>query len=98
MLDPGSTQPDSMFSLAQVLHDQDQGGRFFRFGQGSLDNATILAVGLYHRYFSLFETVLKREGGSIREMILFFREVSKQDGDVLEKTQRWLQGGPTPHT
>ena len=70
--------------------------RFSRFGQGSLDNATILAVGLYHRYFPLFETVLKREGGSIREMVLFFREVSKQDGDVLKKTQRWLQGAD-PH-
>jgi len=72
--------------------------RFSRFGQRPLNNAGILAVGLYHRHFSLFEAALKREGGSIRELILFFKRVSEEDGDVLKKTALRLQGFGTPHT
>lgn len=72
--------------------------RFSRFGQRPLDNATILAVGLYHRHFLLFEAVLEREGGSIRETILFFEKVSKEDGDALKKMELRLSGCAISHT
>ena len=71
--------------------------RFARFGHKPLNNAYILAVGLYHRHFNLFEAVLKKRGGSIRDMLLFLKALSKENGDTLKNMQVWLQG-PEPHT
>jgi predicted aminopeptidase len=72
--------------------------RFARFGQRPLNNATILAVGLYHRHFDLFEAVLEKNRGSIRETLSFFKNLSNEKGDVLRNTELWLQGCPTPQT
>jgi len=72
--------------------------RFVRFGQRPLNNATILAAGLYHRRFHLFEAVLEKKGGSVREMLLVFKDLNKENKDLLEATEAWLQGCPTPHT
>jgi len=72
--------------------------RFVRFGQRPLNNATLLAVGLYHRRFHLFEEVLKANGGSIREVLSFFQRMSRDSDDLLRATQTWLQGCRSPQT
>jgi len=72
--------------------------RFVRFGERPLNNATILAVGLYHRRFHLFEAALQANGGSIRKLLSFFREMSRNSDDLLMSTETWLQGLRSPHT
>lgn len=72
--------------------------RFVHFGKRPLNNAYILSVGLYHRNFDLFEAVLEKKGGSIREMLLFFKGLSKEKGDAIKHTQLWLRGPANPHT
>ena len=72
--------------------------RFINFGKKPLNNAYILSVGLYHRNFDLFEAVLKKKGGSIREFLLLFKELSKEQGDVIKHTQLWLRDPANPHT
>ncbi len=72
--------------------------RFTRFGLRPLNNATIVAVGLYHRHFDLFEAVLRAKGGSIRETLSFFRGLSKESNDLLDAMELWLKRCPTPHT
>ena len=72
--------------------------RFVHFGKRPLNNAYILSVGLYHRNFDLFEAVLKRKGGSIREVLLFFKGVSKEQEDAIMYTQLWLRGPSGPHS
>jgi len=66
--------------------------RFACFGQRPLNNAYILAVGLYHRHYNLFEAVLEKKGGSIRDMLSFSEELNKENGDALKSMQVWLQG------
>ena len=72
--------------------------RFIHFGKRPLNNAYILSVGLYHRNFDLFEAVLEKKGGSIREMLLFFKDLSKEKGDAIRHTQLWLRGPSNPQT
>ncbi len=70
--------------------------RFARFGQRPLNNAYILAVGLYHRHFRLFEAVLEKKGGSIREVLSFFKKLSKEKGNPLKNTEVWLKDDSRP--
>jgi len=71
---------------------------FVHFGERPLNNAYILSVGLYHRNFDLFEAVLERNGDSIRAMLLFFKDLGKEKGDVIKHTQVWLRGPSDPHS
>lgn len=58
--------------------------RFIFFGQAPLNNAYLMALSLYHRNFPVFEAVLEQNGNSLRAMLLFFRSLSEQDGNLLE--------------
>ena len=60
-----------------------QGTEFLSFLDLRLNNASLMALGLYHRYFSLFESVFRRNGDSIRETIAFFQTLSVKEDDVL---------------
>ena len=64
--------------------------RFTRFGSGGLNNAYLMSVGLYHRNFHLFESVLMRKGYSIRKTLAFFRHLSEKDETMLESMKEWL--------
>jgi predicted aminopeptidase len=67
-----------------------QTGRFNRFGSWGLNNAYLMSVGLYHRNFTLFESVLKKNGNSIRKMLCFFRDFSRGKENMLAGTKEWL--------
>jgi predicted aminopeptidase len=64
--------------------------RFANFGQAGLNNAYLMSVGLYHRHFSLFETVLGQKGNSIKDLLLFFRNLSEEEGNLIDRSREWL--------
>jgi len=64
--------------------------RFENFGQPGLNNAYLMSVGLYHRHYVLFETVLAQQGNSIRELLFFFQGLSKEKGNLMDKTREWV--------
>jgi len=67
--------------VAQTLKTR----RFIHFGSRGLNNAYLMSVGLYHRNFHFFETVLEKEGGSVKRMLAFFQGLSRQEGDILKR-------------
>ena len=70
------------------LRSSFQTDHYARFGRGGLNNAYFMSVGLYHRNFHLFESVLMRKGNSIRETIAFFRELSGKDRNILANMRK----------
>jgi predicted aminopeptidase len=64
--------------------------RFTRFGSGGMNNAYLMSVGLYHRNFHLFESVLKKQGNSIRDTLAFFKGLSGEGDDILKSARAWL--------
>jgi predicted aminopeptidase len=65
--------------------------RFSHFGGAGLNNAYLMSIGLYHRHFHLFEAVLNEKRNSIRQMLAFFQDLAKEEGDILERTSAWLK-------
>ena len=65
--------------------------RFAHFGRAPLNNAYLMAFGLYHRHYPLFEAVLERHEGCIRETLFFFKDLSRKEGDLLAAAAGWLQ-------
>jgi len=64
--------------------------RFVNFGKGGLNNAYLMSVALYHRHYLLFEGVLARKGNSIKELLLFFRGLSEEKGNLIDRTREWV--------
>jgi predicted aminopeptidase len=64
--------------------------RFTNFGQAGLNNAYLMSVGLYHRHYLLFETVLARKGNSLKEFLVFFQSLSRDKGSLIDKTREWV--------
>ena len=48
-----------------------------------------MSVGLYHRYLSLFEAILKENKESIIETLLFFKNMAKKNDDLIKKAESW---------
>jgi predicted aminopeptidase len=65
------------------LKDQLKTDRFIDFGKAGLNNAYLMAIGLYHRYFNRFEAVYKEHGCSIKETLRFFQDTAEEGGDVM---------------
>jgi hypothetical protein len=65
--------------------------RFIHFRHSGLNNAYLLAVGLHHQYIQLFETAFNRKGKSTKETIEFFKGLSKEKCDILDRTTTWLK-------
>lgn len=74
----------------ETLRDHLETDRFIAFGAGGLNNAYLMAVALYHRHYTLFESVLKSQGGSLRKAMDIFQQISRQDGDLILRTREWL--------
>ncbi len=68
--------------------------QFTHFCQTPLNNAYLMAVGLYHRNYPLFETVLKKKGNSVKQMLAFFQGLAERDGNLMEATRNWLKNNP----
>ena len=62
-----------------------QTNRFINFGSADLNNAYLMSIGLYHRHFHLFEAVLEKNGGSIRQMLDSLRSLAKEEGNIIDK-------------
>jgi predicted aminopeptidase len=72
------------------LKEQMKTKRFTNFCQPGLNNAYLMSVGLYHRHYGLFETVLARKGNSLKELLLFFQELSRDKGNLIDRTREWV--------
>jgi predicted aminopeptidase len=72
------------------VKEQMRTTRFANFGQSGLNNAYLMSVALYHRHDALFERVLALKGNSIKELLIFFRNLSKEKGNLIDKTREWL--------
>jgi predicted aminopeptidase len=73
-------------SLKNSLHTD----HFTRFGTVKLNNAYLMTVGLYHENFRFFESVLEKNGNSIRETLIFFKDLAREEGDMMKRTRDWL--------
>ncbi|MFH1350809.1 MAG: aminopeptidase [Pseudomonadota bacterium] len=73
------------------MKSQFQTDHLLGFSKADLNNAYLMAIGLYHRHFRLFEAILKRHGNSIKETLLFFQNLSDERGDMLKKAKKWLE-------
>lgn len=72
------------------LQAEFQTHRFQFFDSLELNNASLLAVGLYHRHFPILETVHRVNNGSIKKTLSFFRELSQGGGDTVAAAKTWL--------
>jgi len=69
------------------VRDLMRTGRFANFGQGGLNNAYLMSVGLYHRHYALFETVLAQKENSLKDLLFFFQGLAKEKGNLMDKTR-----------
>jgi len=67
-----------------------QTDHFTRFGASRMNNAYLMSIGLYHENFLLFESVLEKNGNSIRETMIFFKDLAREEGDMMKRTRDWL--------
>jgi len=66
------------------LEPRLQTSRFRGFGTGTMNNAVLLSVGIYHRYYVLFESVFERKGRSLKTVLGFFEEEAREGKDMME--------------
>jgi predicted aminopeptidase len=71
-----------------TIKEQLQTDRFIHFADGEFNNAYLLAIGLYHRHSALFLAALKQNNHSLRETILFFQRLAKEEKDILEALKK----------
>jgi predicted aminopeptidase len=85
------TQREEVFERSLMrfggIKNQLQTDRFTHFGSAKMNNAYLLSIGLYHRHFHLFESILKENGSSIKETISFLRQFTKEEGDIFKRLQ-----------
>lgn len=74
-----------------ALKDHFLTDKFSGFGRTPLNNAYILAVGLYHSHFDLFEAALQKKRGSIKELLVFFKTSSEHEKDLLTWAENWVK-------
>ena len=60
---------------------------FIHFGTVGLNNAYLMAIGLYHRNFESFDALLKEKNNSVKETIIYLQESAKTEEVGLE----WLK-------
>lgn len=85
---------DTALNGYKSLMPEFQTDRYKYFGRYRLNNARLLLIGLYHRNFGLFESVLQKNRGSIKDMILFLKDLEKGGGDMLSRMSVHLSSLP----
>ena len=78
-----------------ALKNHFQTDAFSGFGCVPLNNAYVLAIGLYHSHFDLFEAALRKKGGSIKELLIFLTALSENGEDLLEQIKEWVKKAPS---
>jgi predicted aminopeptidase len=81
---------DRFIEKFNKVKEQMRTKRFSAFCQPGLNNAYLMSVGLYHRHYALFEAVLAHKGNSLKQFLLFFQELSKDKGNLIDKTREWV--------
>ena len=76
----------------EVLKKDFKTREFVHFAIIPPNNAYLMTVALYHRHFNLFEAVLRKEGGSVKKMIGFLKDFSKEEGNFIELLQKAIKG------
>lgn len=74
------------------MKNSGSGDRFAGFGASGLNNAYLLAVGLYHRHFPLFYRIAGSLDYSIPKLIAFFQGLAEK-GDVIERAKEKIPEG-----
>jgi predicted aminopeptidase len=69
---------------------------FDYFESLELNNASLMAVNLYHRNFNLFYAILVENGFSVKELVALFRTLSEKGDDTLAAAREWLSHHSTP--
>lgn len=70
-------------------------GKGYRaFGDASLNNALILALGAYHADLTLFERAAEGCGGSLKLLMRGLAPLRDEEGDPAEALARRLENGP----
>lgn len=64
---------------------------FTFFSRMPLNNATLLAVALYHRPFPLLETLLLENEGSVKDTLALLKRLTGGYGDALGAVRVWLR-------
>ena len=81
-------QREAIFRAAKIefndLKTALKTSRFIGFGRGSLNNAYLLSIGLYHRHFNLFEGLFQKKAHSLKETILYCMGLAEKEGDMIE--------------
>jgi predicted aminopeptidase len=79
---------EKIFSLALASFEDLKGklktDRFIYFGRSGLNNAYLMSISLYHRYFHLFEAVYKKKGQSVQETLKYFQELAEEKEDIIK--------------
>lgn len=76
----------------QEFHDLKPSLRtteFKYFETMELTNASLVAAGLYHRHFALFEEILKANNCSIRKTLRVFQTLARKNNNVLAAGKEW---------
>lgn len=81
-------QREDVFIESLKEFDQLKGNlktdRFKYFGKGGLNNAYLMAVGLYHRHFHLFESVYEKNGNSVIKTLRFFQDIAEKGDNIFD--------------
>jgi predicted aminopeptidase len=65
---------------------------FQSFGRTEINNAELLSIALYHRYFSLFEAVHALKNGDLKGTLHYFVRLARESkGDLLRLTRERLR-------
>ena len=67
-----------------LLRERFTTDNYVRFGRSGLNNAYVLAIGLYVRHFNLFESFYQKNFKSIPEMLAFFQSRAKVGENLLD--------------
>lgn len=61
------------------------------FEKMPLNNASFMALWVYHGHFILFEDILEAKGGSIKETLALFKHLTGEGKDGLKEGLAWLE-------
>lgn len=73
------------------LQPEMRTARFAGFAKAEINNAYLVALGTYHGDYPLLESLLFRHHNRINELLAFLRELSSEQGNMLERIAALLE-------